>query len=126
MCDDAGGVPAAGTDGHPERVEHQLGFEVVSHRPADDAAAEDVLDGGEKEEALPGLDVLEIADPEPSGSARAKSRSTRSRAEARFGSRTVVRGPPRLPSAPRIPSCRISLATRFLPTRMLSPSLSSE
>jgi hypothetical protein len=60
------------------------------------------------------------------GSARAKSRSTRSGAEARLGSRIVVRPPPRLPSAPRMPSCRISRATRFLPTRIQSPSLSSE
>ena len=52
------------------------------------------------------------------GSALAKSRSTRSGAEGRFASRTVVRGPPRLPSAPRSPSWRISRATRFVPTRM--------
>src|SRR5712691_1144029 len=65
MCDDAGGDRAAGGDGHSERVEDELGFEVVAHRPADDAAAEDVLDAGEEEEALSGLDVLEIADPEP-------------------------------------------------------------
>ena len=63
--DHAGGVGAAGGDGHPERVEDELGLEVVAHRPADDPAAEDVLDGGEEEEALPGLDVLEVADPEP-------------------------------------------------------------
>jgi len=65
MRDHAGGVSATGADGHPERVEHKLGFEVVAHRPADDAAAEHVLDGGEKEEALTGLDVLQVADPEP-------------------------------------------------------------
>src|SRR5438093_13197575 len=65
MCHDAGGVSAASGDGHPERVEHEVGFQVVAHRPADDPAAEDVLDGGEEEEALAGLDVLEIADPEP-------------------------------------------------------------
>src|SRR5438094_531508 len=41
-------------------------------------------------------------------------------------SRTVVRGPPRLPSAPRRPSWRISRATRFLPTAIPSPSRSSE
>src|SRR5438093_9590331 len=64
MCHDAGGVSAASGDGHPERVEHEVGFQVVAHRPADDPAAEDVLDDGEEEEALAGLDVLEIADPE--------------------------------------------------------------
>src|SRR5947208_2164244 len=60
--------PAAGIpllDRHPERVQDELGLEVVAHRPADDPAAEDVLDGGEEEKALPGLDVLEVADPEP-------------------------------------------------------------
>jgi len=61
----AGGVSATSRDGHPERVEHQLGLEVVAHRPADDPAAEDVLDGGEEEKALPGLDVLQVANPEP-------------------------------------------------------------
>src|SRR6059058_4457465 len=52
MCDDAGGDRAAARDGHPERVEDKLGFEVVAHRPADDPAAEHVLDTGEEEEAL--------------------------------------------------------------------------
>src|SRR5712691_1014170 len=65
MCDDAGGDRAAGGDGHSERVEDEIGFEVVAHRPADDPAAEDVLDTGQEEEALTGLDVLEIADPGP-------------------------------------------------------------
>ena len=65
MRNDAGGVSAASGHGHPERVEHELALEVVTHRPADDPAAEDVLDGGEEEEALPGLHVLEIAHPEP-------------------------------------------------------------
>ena len=60
------------------------------------------------------------------GSARAKSRSTRSGAESRLGSRTVVRTPPRRPSAPRMPSWRINRATRFLPTRIPSPSFNSE
>src|SRR6476646_2232288 len=63
--DHAGGLLAADADRHPERVEHQLGFDVVAHGPADDPPAEDVLDGREEEEALPGLDVLEVADPEP-------------------------------------------------------------
>ncbi len=62
---DHAGAAAAAADGHAERVEHELGFEVVTHRPADDPAAEDVLDGSEEEEALAGLDVLQVADPEP-------------------------------------------------------------
>src|SRR5206468_2305567 len=65
MCHHAGSVLAAGGDGHAERVEYKLALEVVAHRPADDPTAEHVLDGGEKEEALSGLDVLEVADPEP-------------------------------------------------------------
>jgi len=60
-----GGVVAADADGDPECVEDELGLEVVAHRPADDPAAEDVLEGGEEEEALPGLEVFEVADPEP-------------------------------------------------------------
>jgi hypothetical protein len=65
MRHDAGGVSAASAHSHPERVQDELALEVVAHRPADDPAAEDILDGGEKEEALPGLDVLEVAHPEP-------------------------------------------------------------
>src|SRR6266576_2784198 len=65
MRNDAGGLTAASGHGHPERIEDELALEVVAHRPTDDPAAEDVLDGGEEEEALPGLDVLEVADPEP-------------------------------------------------------------
>ena len=64
MRHDAAGA-TAGADGHPERVEDELGLEVIAHRPTDDPPAEHVLDGGQEEEALPGLDVLEIADPEP-------------------------------------------------------------
>jgi hypothetical protein len=63
--DHAGAVVAAGADRHPERVQDELGFEVVAHRPADDPSAEDILDGGEEEEALAGLDVLQVADPQP-------------------------------------------------------------
>ena len=65
MGDHAGGVLTADADCHPECVEDEVGFEVVAHRPADDPAAEDILDGSEEEEALTGLDVLEVADPEP-------------------------------------------------------------
>jgi hypothetical protein len=50
------------------------------------------------------------------GSLRAKSRSTRSGAEARAGSRVVVRGPARRPEAPKIPRARMIRATRFVPT----------
>src|SRR4051794_6579198 len=65
MCDHAGSLSAAGGDSHPERVQDELALEVVAHRPADDPTAEDVLHSRQEEEALPGLDVLEVADPEP-------------------------------------------------------------
>jgi CO/xanthine dehydrogenase FAD-binding subunit len=65
MRNHASAVTATRGHCHPERVEHQLALEVVAHRPADDAAAEDVLNGSEEEEALAGLDVLQVADPEP-------------------------------------------------------------
>jgi hypothetical protein len=64
---DAAGVSASDCDGHPEWVEHQVGFEVVAHRPSDDPTAEHVLHGGDEQEPLPGLDVLELTDPEPVG-----------------------------------------------------------
>ena len=59
------------------------------------------------------------------GEALAKRRSTRSGAEGRCGFRAVVRGPPRRPSAPCNPSCRISRATRLRPTRIPSVKRSS-
>src|SRR5436190_18526400 len=65
VSDDAGAVCAAGANCHPERVEDELAAKVVAHRPADDPAAVDVLNRREEEEALSGLDVLEVADPEP-------------------------------------------------------------
>ena len=63
--DHVGAVAASLADRHPERVEDEIGVQVVAHRPADDSAAEEVLDGGEEEEALSGLDGLQVADPEP-------------------------------------------------------------
>ncbi len=104
---------AARGDGHAERVEHELGLQVVAHRPADDAAAEDVLDGGEEQEALPGLDVLEVADPQPVGLAPGEAPVDEVRRRRALGVAVVVRGPPRRPSAPRRPSSRINRATRL-------------
>lgn len=65
MCDHAGAAFAAGADGHPQCVEHEIGLQVVAHRPADDPPAVDVLHGRQEEEALTGLHVLVVADPEP-------------------------------------------------------------
>lgn len=60
-CDERG-VGAASGHCHPESVEHELALKVAAHRPADHPTAEDVLDAGGGREALPGLDVLEVAD----------------------------------------------------------------
>src|SRR5947208_6438551 len=48
---DANGGSAMG-NGHVERVEHQLGAEMVGHRPSDDAAAERVDDHRDIEPAV--------------------------------------------------------------------------
>jgi hypothetical protein len=66
MCDHAGAGAALG-DGHAEGVEDKLGPKVIAHRPADDPATEDVLDGRQEEEALAGLHVLDVADPQAVG-----------------------------------------------------------
>jgi len=61
-------VGRARGDGHAERVEHEFALEIGAHRPADNnPPRKRVLHGGKEEEALPGLDVLEVADPEPVG-----------------------------------------------------------
>src|SRR5581483_12482128 len=91
VCNDAGGVTTPGRDRHSERVEHELALQVVAHRPADDPAAEDVLDGGEEEEALPGLDVLEIAHPEPVRLRPGEVAVDEVRSRGPLRSRTVVR-----------------------------------
>ncbi|MEQ1737521.1 MAG: hypothetical protein ABL886_14095 [Rhodoglobus sp.] len=62
VCDDASGGATLG-HGHPERLEHELCAQVIAHRPADDPAAEDVLNGREEEAPLAGLHVLDVADP---------------------------------------------------------------
>src|SRR5215218_8820002 len=51
-------------DGHLERVDDELGAQVVAHRPANDAAGEAVEDDGEVEPAGRGWDVLDVGDPE--------------------------------------------------------------
>jgi hypothetical protein len=38
---------------------------VIGHRPADDAAAEEVLDGDQVQPALPGSEIRDVGDPEP-------------------------------------------------------------
>jgi hypothetical protein len=50
--------------GHPERVQDELGFQVVAHRPAHDPPRVDVLHRGQEQEPLPGLDVFQVAHPQ--------------------------------------------------------------
>jgi len=60
-------------DGHAECVEDELCGEVVAHRPVDDLAASGVLYGGEVEEPLAGLHVLDVGDPQLVGAHRVEA-----------------------------------------------------
>jgi hypothetical protein len=62
MVDDASRF--ALTDGHVHRIEHKLGLEVHSHRPAHDAPGEGVEDDRQVEESRPGRDIGDVCDPE--------------------------------------------------------------
>ena len=53
----------AGVDSHVEGIEHDLGSQVVRHRPADDPSGVGVQDEREVEPALPGPDVRDVCDP---------------------------------------------------------------
>jgi hypothetical protein len=55
--------PALG-ERHLQRIADQLGAHVIGHAPADDPAAEDVLDGDEVQPALPRLEVRDVGDPQ--------------------------------------------------------------
>jgi hypothetical protein len=52
-------------DGHLERVQHQLGPEMVRHRPADDLAAPGIEHDCKVEEPRGGRDEGDVSDPEP-------------------------------------------------------------
>jgi len=71
VMDDARLRPAPG-HAHPERVEHELRAQVVSHRPANAATAPGVDDRREEQVALPGRHVGDVGDPEPVRSGRPK------------------------------------------------------
>ena len=58
-------VGSAIPDGHVEGVHHQLGSEVVGHRPANHPAAEDIQDHGQVQPARPGRDVGDVRGPHP-------------------------------------------------------------
>src|SRR5579864_2418367 len=49
---------------HVERIQYKLGSQVLSHRPADNAAAVDVEYDGQEQETAPGWDVGDIRDPQ--------------------------------------------------------------
>jgi hypothetical protein len=52
-------------DRHVERVQDQLGAQVVSHRPSHHAPGEHVQDHRQVQEALPGRDIGDIGGPQP-------------------------------------------------------------
>jgi len=62
--DQPGRRPALG-ERHLQRIGHQLAAHVIAHRPADDPAAEDVLDGNQVQPALPRAQIGDVGDPQP-------------------------------------------------------------
>src|SRR3954462_12234517 len=101
MVDHVARPPLA--DRHLERVEHQLGAQVVRHGPPHDTTAPGVEHDREIEKAAAaGMKVLS-ATHSWFGPVALKSRSTRSGAGRASLSRRVVTGPPRLRLAPTRP-----------------------
>ncbi len=113
---------AAACDGHRERLDDQLGAEVVGHRPADDPAGVAVHHRREVQPALPRPDVGDIGRHRRLGSAGLRSRSTTSAAGRIPGTDTVLR-PLRRRVIPDRPAWRISRSTRLRPTRTPSSIL---
>jgi hypothetical protein len=111
--------PTAG-DGHVEGLNDEVGAHLVTRRPADDLAAEDIEDDGEVTSALAGGDVGDVSDPQL---VRA-SRSTRSAAGSADSFLTVVLNFGRRVT-PTMPAPRMSPATRlrlvFSPSRTSRP-----
>jgi hypothetical protein len=66
------GVGATARDGHLERVDDELGAEVVGERPADDRPAVAVHHRGEIQPALPRSDVGDVRAPEAVDRGRVK------------------------------------------------------
>jgi hypothetical protein len=58
------------TDRHVERVQDQLGAQVLSHGPAHNSQGEGVQDHREIQPALAGALLGDIGDPEPVGAGR--------------------------------------------------------
>src|SRR6267378_2034676 len=102
---------------HVERGEHELGSQVLSHAPADDSATVGIEDHRQVQEPGPRRDVGNVGDPELVRASALNCRCTRSAEGCASPSRTVVVIHFRK-HAPCSPSAFMSLATRFLPTRM--------
>ena len=65
-------VGATSGKGHLERVDDQLGAQMVGHRPADDQPGEQILDVRQVEESFPGRDVGDVRRPRLVRPGRAK------------------------------------------------------
>jgi hypothetical protein len=52
---------------HLQRICDELGAHVIGHAPADDPAAEEVLDGDRVQPPLSGAQVGDVGDPDPVG-----------------------------------------------------------
>ena len=58
MMDDIAGL--ALVQSHVQRSQHQLGAQVIGHRPADDAPCAGIEDHGQKQKPRPGRDIGDI------------------------------------------------------------------
>jgi len=51
-------------ESHFERVEDELGFQIVGHRPSDDLTVEDIENDSQIKKAGPGRHVRDVRDPQ--------------------------------------------------------------
>ena len=99
---------------HVQRFEHQLGAQVIGHRPAHYPPAEGVDDDRQKQESGPGRDVGDVGDPKSVGRIGFEPALNEVRSWRSLWSRRVVRVPLRLDTPAKLIS-RINLATRLRP-----------
>jgi len=50
---------------HVQGIEHELGFKIMAHGPADDAPREGIQHNGQVQEPGPGRDIGDVGHPEP-------------------------------------------------------------